>query len=94
MPPRNAHGHQVESRAVRKAAELIGGRKALAERLGASVDDIEKWIGGGGRVPREMLLRVVDLILDELQAPGESSGGPPEAPPGRSAAQFSANESD
>ena len=63
----------VQSRAVRKAAELLGGQKILAERLGAKVEDVEKWAAGTRRTPRDVFLRVVDLILDELASASDSS---------------------
>jgi hypothetical protein len=63
----------VYSRALAKAAELLGGRP-----------DIEKWIGDDGKPPREIFLRVVDIILDETSAPGSDDTAEP--PPGRDAA--------
>jgi hypothetical protein len=61
----------VQSRALRKAAELLGGRKPLAERLAVQSDDIEKWTLGGARIPHDVFLRLVDLILDELASGAE-----------------------
>jgi DNA-binding transcriptional regulator YiaG len=79
----------VQSRALRKAAELTGGQKKLAERLGVSVAEIEKWTAGKAATPREIFLRVVDLIIDEI-TPAEGSGSSdPDGPPtGRSSAPF------
>jgi hypothetical protein len=75
----------IENRALRKAAELLGTRNNLAERLGITVEDVEKWISGTRRPPREVFLRVVDIILDEMPAPADSSD-PPEPPPTQSSA--------
>jgi len=66
----------VQRRALQKAIELAGGRRALAERLGVKAGDIEKWASGRAEVPREAFLRLVELIIDEL-APGEGAGDPP-----------------
>ena len=69
----------TQSRALRKAVELLGGQKSLAERPAVEVEDIEKWSAGTRRTPREIFLRVVDLILDEL--PPADSSDPPSEPP-------------
>ena len=62
----------VYGRAVRKAAELLGGRENLARVLNVALADVNKWIAGE-KPPREMFLRVVDLIIDETAPPGDSS---------------------
>jgi len=49
------HPPSVYSRAVRKAAELAGGREALARMLQVAVADIEQWILGERKPPREVL---------------------------------------
>ncbi len=69
----------VQSRALRKAAELLGGQRKLAERLGVNVTEIEIWTEGKRATPREIFLRVVDLIIDEITPSGGSSesDGPP-----------------
>jgi DNA-binding transcriptional regulator YdaS (Cro superfamily) len=62
----------VESRALQRAVELVGSRTTLAERIGTNIEDLEKWLAGARRPPREVFLRVVNVILDELptsQAP-------------------------
>lgn len=75
----------VQKRALQKAIELAGGRRALAERLGVKAGDIEKWTSGRAEVPRETFLRLVELIIDEL-APGEGAEpGDPPAPRSSSA---------
>ena len=72
---------------MRKAAELAGGQKKLAERLGVSVAEIEKWTAGKAATPREMFLRVVDLIIDEI-TPSEGAPDPDGPPSSRSSAPF------
>lgn len=65
---------------MRKAAELAGGSKALAKRLGLRPRDIERWLAGKEDIPREHLLRVVDVLLDELAPPAHGDDGEPPAP--------------
>ena len=57
----------VHSRAVRKAAELAGGRQALADRLTLPRPDIDAWIADERRPALAELLRVVEVILDESE---------------------------
>ena len=84
----------VQSRALQKAAELIGGRKKLAQRLGVTAAEIEKWTGGSEETPRDVFLRAVDLLLDELTpAPGDSAKSD-ESPPTRSSAGSSQRDFD
>jgi len=73
----------VYSRALLKAAELLGGRQKLARFLHAPVGDIDKWIADEAKPSLGVFLRVVDLIIEET-APGESSD-PGETPPSRDA---------
>jgi hypothetical protein len=70
----------VYSRAIQKAADLLGGRDRLAKVLLVPVSEIEKWIADKARPPREVFLRVVDIVLDEGAASGESEPFDP-APP-------------
>jgi hypothetical protein len=58
----------VHSRAVRKAAELSGGRQALADRLHLARPDIDAWIADERRPALADLLRIVEVILDESEA--------------------------
>lgn len=73
----------VYSRALLKAAELLGGRDQLARILQVPGAEIDRWIADEAKPPREMFLRVVDIILDETAAGGGDDAGPP---PGRDAA--------
>jgi hypothetical protein len=58
----------VYARAVRKAAELAGGNAELARVLQVPRDAIEKWIVGEGMPPRDIFLRVVDIVIDGAAA--------------------------
>jgi len=78
----------VYSRALQKAADLHGGRNQLSKLLQVPAADIDRWIADQGKPPREIFLRIVDLILDETgPAPdaGDSAGESQE-PPSRDAA--------
>jgi hypothetical protein len=57
----------VRIRALREAARLLGGAAKLRDRLQSSSADIAEWLAGV-KEPPEVLLRAVDLILDELDA--------------------------
>jgi hypothetical protein len=54
----------VHSRAVERAAQLAGGRQALADRLDLKRPDIDAWIAEEGRPSMPVLLRIVEMILD------------------------------
>jgi len=73
----------VYSRALQKAAELCGGRDKLCRVLQLPKAEVDRWIADAAKPPREVFLRVVDLILDET-AP--SSDADHDTPPPRDAA--------
>jgi hypothetical protein len=73
----------VYSRALLKAAELLGGRAQLARILQVPSTEIDRWIADEAKPTREVFLRVVDIILDETAVGGADDAGPP---PGRDAA--------
>jgi len=67
----------IYSRALTKAAELLGGRAALGGALQVPLSEIERWIVGDSKPPREIFLRVVDIILDETGGGGaDDTSGP------------------
>ena len=70
----------VHSRAIQKAADLLGGRDRLATVLLVAVAEIDEWIAEKARPPREVFLRVVDILLDEGAASGDGASLDP-APP-------------
>ena len=74
----------VYSRALAKAAELVGGRAQLAQVLQVPSAEIDRWIADEAKPPREIFLRIVDIILDETSASGDGDSGEP--PRGRDAA--------
>ncbi|MFN2646139.1 MAG: hypothetical protein ABR570_14210 [Burkholderiales bacterium] len=64
-----------------RAAELLGGRDKLARVLRVPVSELDKWIAGEAKPPREVFLRVVDLILDETGPSGDASDTQDPQPP-------------
>ena len=74
----------VYSRALTRAAQLLGGRDKLAKVLQVSTTELDKWIADRAKPPREVFLRIVDLILDETRQAGDGDAAEP--PPSRDAA--------
>ena len=70
----------VYSRALLRAAELLGGCDKLARVLRVPKDELDTWIGGDAKPSREVFLRVVDIILDETGPAGDANDVP-EPPP-------------
>ena len=68
----------VYSRALGRAADLLGGREKLAKVLQVPAADLDAWIADRAKPPRDVFLRVVDLILDETAQAGD--GGTTEPP--------------
>ena len=66
----------IYSRALQRAAELLGGRDKLAAYLGVPTAEVQKWIAGA-RPPQAVFLRVVDFIIDETTPPGSDPADPP-----------------
>ena len=52
----------ARSNTLRAAARVLGGTDALAEALGVSKLQVERWVGGEGLVPTDIFLRAVDLL--------------------------------
>ena len=75
----------VYSRALNRAMELVGGREKLAKILHVTAADLEQWIADRAKPPRDVFLRVVDLILDET-ASADGGGDAQEPPAPRDAA--------
>jgi len=56
--------HEIHKRALRRAAEILGGDEQLRVHLGATEGDFETW-SGAIELPRAIFLRLVDIITDE-----------------------------
>ena len=56
--------HEIHWRALRRAAEILGGNEQLRVHLGATEGDFASWTGAR-ELPRNIFLRLVDIITDE-----------------------------
>jgi CheY-like chemotaxis protein len=83
----------VHSRALLKAAEVIGGREKLCRRLRVDPSELQKWIDGNTVPPLSILQRAVDCILDETPPP-EDSEDPNEPSPATPRDRSSASKAD
>lgn len=82
----------VYIRALQKAVEVSGGRKALAARLGLKLAEIERWLDEKAEIPHETFLRIIDVLIEETASPGDSDSGDPPSP--RSSAPFTHRDCD
>jgi DNA-binding transcriptional regulator YdaS (Cro superfamily) len=53
----------VHARTLRRAAQIVGGAKELAAQLGVASDDLVYWLDGTKRVPQEIFLKAVDIVV-------------------------------
>jgi CheY-like chemotaxis protein len=80
-PKRKSTAPSVSSRALQKAAEVLGGRAKLCRHLRVAPSDLQKWLDDKEAPPLSVLLRTVDCILDETHPPVEASDpGDPASP--------------
>jgi len=56
--------HDIHTRALRRAAQILGGDERLRAHLGASETDFSSWTSQK-ELPRNIFLRLVDIITDE-----------------------------
>jgi hypothetical protein len=58
----------VHARTLHKAAEMLGGERALARYLKVPMPDLFAWMrGNAGAPPARVFLRAVDLVLNDLE---------------------------
>ena len=67
----------VHSRALRRAAELLGGAQLLCDYLQVPASEMRRWLAGEATPPAGVFFRVVDLIVGA----GATSEPVPCAPP-------------
>jgi len=53
----------VRCRALRRAAELVGGDDALCKELQVPAEDLASWLRGDRFPPTFVFLKVVDLLI-------------------------------
>ena len=63
---------ELYSRALQRAAQLVGGKARLRELLHVSMRDLERWIAGAEPPPQGVFLRAVDII-SESPSPASSA---------------------
>ncbi len=56
--------HDIHTRALKRATEILGGEDKLMIFLGASANDYSTWMSQH-ELPRNIFLRLVDLITDD-----------------------------
>lgn len=56
--------HTVHTRALQRAAEMLGGADALCTLLGVPKRRLELWMRGQVSLPGDVFLRVVDILLE------------------------------
>jgi hypothetical protein len=65
----------LRTKALKVAADQVGGRRKLRDLLGASSADLAAWISGVAEPPDEIFLRAVELILERLDARDAANKG-------------------
>lgn len=58
-------GKPVYQRSVEMAAEILGGRDAVARYLGVNPNDVLSWLEGRTEPAISLFLRLVDLIEEK-----------------------------
>jgi len=56
--------HDIHTRALKRASEILGGEDKLMIFLGANEVDYSAWVNQH-ELPRNIFLRLVDLITDD-----------------------------
>ena len=52
-----------------RAAELLGGARALCARLQVPMSDLTRWLAGDGKPSIGVFLRTVDILIQERDKP-------------------------
>ena len=71
----------TSAKLLQAAAEIVGGNRALAERLGVSHSLLMKFIADIVELPDPLLLRAVDIILADRRAEPSLDPQPALQPP-------------
>lgn len=53
----------VYARTLRRAAQIAGGARQLASELSVTIDDVDAWLQGTKRVPQDIFLAAVDIVV-------------------------------
>lgn len=52
----------VQARALRRAADILGGKHRLRAALHVPMSQLERWLDGVGEPPMDVFLKAVDII--------------------------------
>ena len=52
----------AQTRTLRRAVEVVGSPKALADTLGVSLESLAAWLAGDEALPSEIYLRALDVV--------------------------------
>ena len=83
-------GNPIHERTLLRAAGILGGMDALAERLQVHPALLAMWLRGTGALPQDVFLKVVDIVLERdmsniISPPSDVISPPeplpPESPP-------------
>src|SRR5688572_23397778 len=55
-------GESVYARALRRAADVVGGKSALRELLRVPMSELEGWLAGADKPPMDVFLKAVEII--------------------------------
>ena len=66
MDESNAESNAIVQRLYALAAQRIGSAAALGRYLGLSYAELAPYLAGEAIPPEELLLRTVDLVIDDL----------------------------
>ena len=54
-----------QGRMLKRAAEICGGYKALAERFGVSEFRLKAWVEARAALPSQVFLKAADIVLED-----------------------------
>jgi hypothetical protein len=67
----------VHSRALRRAADILGGAAALCDYLQVPAGELRRWLTDEATPPAGIFFRVVDLIVEAEVASARAPSAPP-----------------
>jgi len=60
----------VERRTLELAASIAGGPRKLRDLLNVPSEKLVAWLSGNERLPREVFLKALDIVLDHVDRTG------------------------
>ena len=67
--------HEVRSRTLAKAAEIVGDPESLRRRLNVSAILLAVWLSGAEPLPTHVFLKAVDIVEDAVIESIKRTGG-------------------